>query len=261
MYSAIHYRSIHNVRRLASSGPSSSRLADSSTNHPTTTSPSSWRLRHDPGPRRPLATIPSTGRIQKRRYPSARASRTLRITRLNIVDELDCAKAHERERRRRAAYNTLWYKCNQFLHMSPTGALGELPTPRQRHVSSHEEWMETQPLRWHGFSQLKTVEMCLGWEEEWEQHGILVGECREWLDMSLVWEVADMRDEDAEVVGSILAGESVEGIRRDVKAIKVEGDEVREWLKGKVLEEKGAVMDGRCREIVGGVWSMVGGEK
>jgi hypothetical protein len=120
--------------------------------------------------------------------------------------------------------------------------------------------METQPLRWHGFSQLKTVEMCLGWEEEWEQHGILVGECREWLDMSLVWEVADMRDEDAEVVGSILAGESVEGVWRDVKATTVEGDEVREWLKGKVLEEKGAVMDGRCREIVGGVWSMVGGE-
>jgi hypothetical protein len=216
-------------------------------------------------PRLPTPTPPvESGTITERRIsPNTldRAERKLRHKRLKLKKQLETNEKHRDEDGylKRSVHSRI----QQLSYLSPTGALGHVPTPRP------VTWQSDSKMQHHRrkfTSSLCNVERMWSEKELDDLFGLLSSEERfeGGSDWNVEWDVEKMLTEEGKVIEGMCEGNSFGGVWMHLE-VHCEDEEmglVRMWIAKDVVVRRqvgdGEVMDTRGVYVARNVWKAVG---
>ncbi|KAH7377869.1 hypothetical protein BKA66DRAFT_443122 [Pyrenochaeta sp. MPI-SDFR-AT-0127] len=200
-------------------------------------------------------------RTSLRKRDVAAAKQTLCKSRLALKQYLESDKF--RDYHGRILFD-IYQQIRQLSCLSPSGALGTVPSPLPKVTNSPERLEAARARRRKGPSPLGYVERITTEEEMDQEYGVLPGE--EWhdcvaLEVEVEMEIAEYATAYGRILEGMYDGEEMEGVWRGVAAGGETGCEIAaRWALRQVALSKraseGAVMGKHCIGVVRGIWEM-----
>lgn len=158
----------------------------------------------------------------------------------------------------------IFQQIRQLSCLSPTGALGSIPSPVPNTARTPERIEAAKARRRQGPSPLHRVERVVTDEEMDQDYGVLPGEARD-RDVNFTMEIAviEYATLDHQVLAGLFEGDEMDGIwKRPVVGRRNPAQEVAQWALMQSVQarkaQEGAMMDKSCVGIVRKIREMSG---